>query len=424
MLRLLMLWLAGVDLRVTMLAVPPVLPLIHHDLHLSEKAIGLLSGLPVLLLGVAAVPGSLLIARIGARRATIASLIFVAGAAAARGIGPSTAMLFAMTLLMGVGVAVMQPALPTLALEWFDARADFATAVYANGLLIGEAVPAALTIPVILPLAGGSWPADLAAWSLPVAATAMLIALGTRDRSRPAAAAPARWWPDWHSGRTWQLGLLIGGAGGLYFSTNAFIPDYLHAVGRPELVSATLAALNSGQLPASFVALFAITRISRRRATFVATPLLAILGLLCLFARPAWLVILGAGTIGFFGAFTLILSLALPPLLAPVGDVHRLSAGMFAIGYALSCAVPLLGGALWDLTGIPATAFLAAALSAVSVAIAALSLRPWPGAKTSPSDGGGLGGGDRAGSLRSSASTASSPPPRAGRRPDPGAGMT
>ena len=53
-----LLWLIGVQLRLTILAVPPVLPLIHRDLGLSEKAIGVLSALPVLLLGLAAVPGS------------------------------------------------------------------------------------------------------------------------------------------------------------------------------------------------------------------------------------------------------------------------------------------------------------------------------------------------------------------------------
>ena len=31
--RLGMLWLLGIDLRLTILAVPPVLPLIHRDLH-------------------------------------------------------------------------------------------------------------------------------------------------------------------------------------------------------------------------------------------------------------------------------------------------------------------------------------------------------------------------------------------------------
>src|SRR5579859_2671669 len=106
------LWLAGADLRLTVLAVPPVLPLIHHDLAMSEKAVGALSSLPVLLLGLGAVPGSLLIARLGARRAAILALLVVAAAGAARGLGPSLPMLFAMTLVMGAGVAVLQPALP------------------------------------------------------------------------------------------------------------------------------------------------------------------------------------------------------------------------------------------------------------------------------------------------------------------------
>ena len=108
LLLLVLLWLAGADLRLGMLAVPPVLPLIHHDLGLSEKAVGLLSGLPILMLGLAAIPGSALIARVGARRAAIAGLVLVAATGAARGVGPSWPMLFGMTLLMGAGVAVIQ----------------------------------------------------------------------------------------------------------------------------------------------------------------------------------------------------------------------------------------------------------------------------------------------------------------------------
>jgi CP family cyanate transporter-like MFS transporter len=40
--RLVMLWLAGLGLRITLLAVPTVLPLIHRDLALSESAVALL----------------------------------------------------------------------------------------------------------------------------------------------------------------------------------------------------------------------------------------------------------------------------------------------------------------------------------------------------------------------------------------------
>lgn len=383
-LRLSLLWLAGVDLRLTMLAVPPVLPMIHRDLGLSEKAVGLLSGVPIALLCLAAIPGSALIARVGARRAAIAGLLFVAVTASARGAGPSWPMLFGMTLLMGAGIAVIQPALPTLVAEWF-AGWGFASAVYANGLLVGEAVPAALTIPYVMPLVGHSWPASLAVWSLPIAATALLIGVLTPHGRRPRAAAPAQWWPDWRNPLTWQLGALMGGTGGLYFSANAFIPDYLHAIGRPELVSAALAALNSAQLPASFLVLFSIRRLTATRAAFVAMPLLAAAGLAGLFAPFGWAIVLGAGAMGFFGAFVLILTLSLPPQLALPRDVPRLSAGMFAVGYGITCTVPLIGGAIWDASGVPGSAFLAGAASSALVAAAGLSLNRQPNRAASPS---------------------------------------
>lgn len=384
LLRLAILWLAGADLRLTVLAVPPLLPLIHRDLGLSEGAIGALSGLPVLLLGLAAIPGSLVIARIGARRAAVAGFLFVAATAAARGAGPSVAMLFGMTVLMGAGIAVVQPALPTLVAEWFADMPGFATAVYANGFLIGEAVPAAVTLPFILPAVGGSWAAGLAVWSLPVATTALMLAgLGTPRQAAAASGEPARWWPDWNSPLTWQLGLLMGGTGGLYFSANAFIADYLHAIDRPELVSAALAALNTGQLPSSFLVLFLVRRLGGSRLTFVVMPLLAITGLCGLFAPFDWAIVVGVFATGFFGAFVLILGLALPPQLAAPGDVHRLSAGMFAIGYTLSCAIPPLGGLLWDLTHVPASAFLVGAASSAIVSVTALTLpkrlAPQPG---------------------------------------------
>jgi len=40
-----LLWLAGTGLRLTILAVPPVIPLIHDELNLSATEIGILTGL-------------------------------------------------------------------------------------------------------------------------------------------------------------------------------------------------------------------------------------------------------------------------------------------------------------------------------------------------------------------------------------------
>ncbi|HJU15232.1 MAG TPA: hypothetical protein VJ770_02070, partial [Stellaceae bacterium] len=260
--------------------------------------------------------------------------------------------------------------------EWFAAMPGFATAIYANGLLLGEGLPAALTIPFILPLVGGGWGASLAVWAAPAALTALLLALATPHEKRPAAAPPLDWWPDWKSPLTWQLGLMSVGSGGLYYSLNTFIPDYLHAIGRQGLVAACLAALNLGQLPASAITLVAARHLTANRAALLLMPPAILLSLAAfLFGPAAWLAIAGAGALGFFGAFVLILTLALPPLLVPAEEVHHLSAGMFTLGYTLTFLFPLVGGAVWDATHIPASAFVVSAGAAAIIFVAALTLR-------------------------------------------------
>ncbi|MGZ6368753.1 MAG: MFS transporter, partial [Ktedonobacteraceae bacterium] len=59
--------LVGFNLRSVLLGVPPVLPLIQHDLGLSYTLTGFLTALPVLVLAVGAWPSGLLAERIGAR---------------------------------------------------------------------------------------------------------------------------------------------------------------------------------------------------------------------------------------------------------------------------------------------------------------------------------------------------------------------
>src|SRR5690348_4022424 len=219
----------------TMLAVPPLIPLIHRELHLDEKAVGALVSGPVLLLAVAAVPGSLLIARLGIRGAVITGLGFIGVFGALRGVGPSAPVLFSTTLLMGLGVAVTQPVFPSLVREWFPRRIAIATAVYSNGVLIGETLPTALTAPFgMLRLAGGSWQWALALWSVPVLLSAIAIGIAAPARPREPAAR-TRWWPDWRQGQAIRIGLVMGMASAAYFGANAYIPDFLDQTGRHGL---------------------------------------------------------------------------------------------------------------------------------------------------------------------------------------------
>jgi CP family cyanate transporter-like MFS transporter len=353
-----LLWIGGIGLRVTILAVPPLIRLIHTDLNLSETEVGVLSGLPPILFVFAAVPGSLLIARLGARTAVIGGLFATALGCALRGAAPDFTLLCAATVLTGLGVAVMQPGMPPLVRAWLPDRIGFGTAVYANGLLVGEIIPVALTAWLVLPLVSGSWRLAFAAWAVPCAVIAfILLAFAPHTADTAAATAPRRWWPDWRSGLIWRLGLMFGANNATYFSTNAFIPDYMHYIGRPELISPALSALNIGQLPASIILLFCVGRLVGRAWPYALCGALSFACVLGILFGSAPIIITAAAALGFSGAVTLTLMLTLPALYSAPEDVHRTTAGMFTISYSCAVLVPIVSGYLWDASGIPAAAF-------------------------------------------------------------------
>lgn len=361
-------------MRITILAVPPVLPGIHHDLVLSEAAVGALTGLPILILSVAAIAGSAMIARIGARRAWIAGLLLMAICGAARGFGPSTAMLFVMTVLMGVGVAVCQPAAPTVVGEWFPRQIGFATAIYVNGLLVGETLSAALTIPYILPLLHGSWEWSFVFWSLPVFLAVALLAAFTREAPAHTDGA-AEWWPNWRDGFMWRLGIIQAGASIAYWGANAFIPDYLHAAGRGDLIAPSLAVINFGQLPASFATLFFAQRLAGKREVFIYVGLVALAGLAVFILFPSWIGVLGIGFVGAATSFTMVMVLALLPMVAEQRDVHHLTAGVLTISYGATFIGNFLSGVLWDATHAPLAAFVPLGVGAVVLTLGAIGMR-------------------------------------------------
>jgi MFS transporter, CP family, cyanate transporter len=354
--RGILLWLAGNGMRMTILAVPPLIPLIHRDLQMSETEIGILAGLPVVVFACAAIPGSLLIVRFGAATTVVAGLLITALGSALRGTAPNVLALYAATVVTGFGVAVMHPSMPPLARSWMPRRIGFATAVYANGLLIGEILPVLLTLPVVLPLVGGSWRLGLAFWAAPCVGVAMVI-LAAAPRRHALKDASHGWWPDWSSGLLWRLGLVLGGANASYFTTNHFLPDYLSQIGHPDLVGPALVVLNTAQLPGSFLLLWFAGRFERRAATYVALGAVILVGALGITLGNAPIVLASAGLTGLSTASLLILVLALPPMLTRQEDVPRMAAGMFTISYSCAVVVPILSGIAWDLTGLPAAAF-------------------------------------------------------------------
>jgi len=373
-----LLWLCGACLRLTVLATPPVVPLLHADLHLSETAIGWLSSLPPMLFAIMAVPGALLIARFGILPALVMGLLIDAFGSAARGFYPDAISLYVSTMVMAAGVAIMQPVLPPLVRTWFPQRIGFATAIYTNGLLVGETLAVALTIPFLLPLVNDSWRLSFVVWSAPVLVTALLVIACVSSfggASQAMASTNRKWWPDWRQPLIWRLGLILGSINAMYYVTNAFLPDYVIAAGRPDLISKSLTALNLCQLPASVVMLGVAGRLVKEPWAYRVTGGLAALCVVGMMTTTDFWIVVWAGLLGFVSSMTLVLTLALPSVLGAPDDVHRTSAGMFTISYSIAMVLSIGGGWLWDLTGLPVAGLAPAAVCGLVIVALAGTVR-------------------------------------------------
>jgi CP family cyanate transporter-like MFS transporter len=368
------LFLAGVALRMTILAMPPVIPLVHDELHMTETQVGLLVGLPLAVFALAAVPGSLLIARIGAPFAVLVGMVIATVASGARGAAIDVWTLYAGAIATGFGVAIMQPGMPTLVREWLPTRIALGTIAYTSGMLIGATASSTTTIPYILPALRGSWRADMVFWAVPALLIAPIFYLFSPHRSarqtEEALATGRRWWPDWSNPLIWLLGLTLGSNNSTFFGANAFIGDYLASQGKSQLFGAAVAWLNGMQMAAPVLLLVMADRLERRAWPFlVFGPLLLAALLAFIFVQSDIAILAAAGLVGFTTAMTFAPALALPAMLSAPGDVARNSAGMFTVSYTCGIIIPTISGALWDITGRPWTAFLPMCLCAVMLTV-------------------------------------------------------
>ncbi len=345
-------WLAAVNARAPLLALGPLLPLVIPDLHLSFTVAGLLSGLPLFLMGATGLPGGWLTDRFGARRLMICGLGAIALAGVIRALALDGTVLLAGTVLLGLAIGTMQPALPRVARDTLPERTTLASAIYFNGLVVGGASGVALT-PFLLSIAGG-WRGVLLGWaSLGAIAAGGWIALRPtrragvhRGRLRVADVTQALKLPGMAA-----LTLAMGTQSSIFYTFSTWVPTYLVARGW-DLSSAALpvAALPVTSILASAVAAPAETRFGRR-AVIAASGVVVAAGMLLFLIWPDQTVVVCAITAGLGTTWAFSVCMAAPAALAPAERVGTTAGVLLALGYAESAIGPIAIGGLRDAFG-------------------------------------------------------------------------
>lgn len=350
-----LLWLAGFYMRVPILAAAPLGPEINADFGLTQTALGALTTLPVLMLGLGALPASMLIGRIGARNTVVLALLVTAIASGLRGAAPNIALLLACTAVMGLGIAAMQPSLPALVPRWCPGFVALGSSVYLNGMMISEFAGAGLTLPLVLPLAGGSWRMAFVLWSVPGVIVALaLFYPKLHGSSQPIGAS--RSLPAIKDSRVWAFGLMLGVTSATFFGVNAYMASVLDEKGLAESLDVALLLFNLSQVVASVIMLAVAHRILALPRLLFATVSLIALGLLGFMLLSGMASIAATLVLGFASALQLIALVMLPPLLRSPDEAGKLAAGMFAIGYILGFLIPLGAGVIADLFASTRTA--------------------------------------------------------------------
>jgi MFS transporter, CP family, cyanate transporter len=346
----------GLNLRPLLTSISPLMSVILHATGLSFRGASMLTGLPVVAMGVCAFGASALSRTIGNARGVGIGLIAIVAACAARLFAGNAAALIASAAVAGTGVAVIQALLPGVMKTRFSTRMPFAMGLYSASIMAGGGLGASITPGVASRV---SWQAGLAVWAVPamIAFAAWLMLMRADALPHASSSAHATRGPSLFTNRrAWALGIFFGLVNGGYTSLVAWMPAYYQQLGQGVKESgALLAMLTVFQASSALLLPIAASRFGRgmdRRPWIVLGLVAQLIGfgllLYAPLAAPIIAVALLGGGLGGVFALTLVLTL-------DHTDDHALAARLVAfvqgVGFVIAAIAPVIAGIVRDASG-------------------------------------------------------------------------
>lgn len=355
--------LISLNLRPAVAALSPLLETIRADLALGYPALGLLTTIPVLCMGVFPAVAVAATARFGTKRTLGAAIALLAVAVAARLAGQSAIVLFGSALVAGMAIAGAQTLLPAVVKQHFGRRAPQVIGLSATVMTMGAGLAAGTT--AILAATFGSWPLALAFWAIPAVAAAAFWLPFARGTQVPA--TERRTAGDglpWREGRAWLITLFSAVAFSVFWSVLTWLAQAYRDQGWSSIAAGSLlAVLTAAQIVGSLVLSAVVTRSSDRRPSMILSLLVSTAGLAGVALAPLaapwlWTIVMGLGMGPLFP-----LALMLPIDYGhDVAAVRRLTVMTSSLAYLLAALGPFVIGWLRGATGSFTIPFLTLAL--------------------------------------------------------------
>ncbi|WP_454674171.1 MFS transporter [Achromobacter pestifer] len=335
--------LVGLNLRPVLASVPPLLDLVQAATRMSDTVAGLLTALPVFVMGLGALSVAPLRRLVGEQAGVAIGVALIAAATAGRLWAGHTSLMLTTGIVAGLGIAVTQALLPIYIKTRFAAGSSAIMGIYSTAIMGGAAV-ASVASPVMAQHTG--WLEALAVWAVPAAialAGWLLVNRAAAAPSEAQAAASPRRTPR---SRAWLLAVFFGLGTGAYTLVLAWLPPYYTALGWTAVSAGQLlGAVTVAEIVAGLLVSLCIGRMpDRRPALFVAIGAL-FLGLIGLIASPvalAWPAAILAG-LGIGALFPLSLIVAMDHAATPT-EAGRLASFVQGVGYLIAALFPFAAG--------------------------------------------------------------------------------
>jgi CP family cyanate transporter-like MFS transporter len=341
--------LVAMNLRPAFTSLGPVLPDIRLDLGLSGAAAAVLTGLPVLSLGILAPIAPLLSRRFGIERSIGIALVALGLGLILRALG-GVELLVAGTVVAGGAIAIGNVLLPVIVKRDFPDRTGRVTGLYTATMSVTASLGAAITIPLGEAL-GTGWRGGLAAWALPVVGAIAVWMPRIWGQARPAMiATPGSVAELLRDRLAWQVTIFLGLQSLGFYAMVAWLPSVYRDLGLPAADAGLLASVVPlAAIAGGLTVPAAAARARDQRAAAFLASMGTVVGFLGILAFPLaapvlWVVVVGVCQgAGFPLALTLVVLRTRTPQ-----ETQRLSAMAQTVGYMIAALGPLLMGSVHD----------------------------------------------------------------------------
>lgn len=338
------------NLRPSITAVGPLIPMIREDLGLSNGWAGFLTTFPLLTFATFSLFSAKLGKLMGNSPAILLGMVLILIGTITRVMG-GPLILFLGTGLTGIGIVICNVLLIPLIKNRLPSKIGIVTASYTTGMTFLAAVASGVSAPLAIDLDLG-WRGSLLFWAVLLLVGIVIWAPQVKFRTAPNQHdldAPKV--NVWTSKLAWNVSMFMGVQSLLFFTLIAWLPDMLIARGMSAVEAGVLVSLMQIiGLIGSFLAPIVAVKFKDQVGMVRILGSMYLIGFSSLFIHELWVNYIGLSIVGLGLGSSVSLAYTLVGLRTKLEKTTASLSGMVqSTGYYLAALGPLLFGVTFDI---------------------------------------------------------------------------